>query len=131
MPTPALRVIAGFVQGERYSLPRGRVEPPESLKLLIFPFIESEMENVRDAVDDDKKERPTAVCTLRLWKALRTIILQDAAAMFVKHPSRKDHTFFKLPLFRSSAFLVSVYCFVAVANDCTNTAFVSLSCRTM
>ncbi len=72
------------------------------------------MENVRDAVDDDKKERPTAVCTLRLWLAFRSIILQDAAAMFVRHPSRKSHTFFKLPIFQSAAFQVSFLCLVFV-----------------
>jgi hypothetical protein len=113
MPTPALRVIAGFEQGERYSLPRCRVEPPEVLKKQIFPFIEDELENIRLAVESDKKGRPTAVCTLRLWQRLRSIILQDAAEMFVKCPSRKDHCLFRLPVFQSSDFLVSF-----VASSC-------------
>jgi hypothetical protein len=65
MPTPALRAIAGFEQGKLYSLPRCRVEPPKILKKQIFPFIESELENVWSAVQRDKKGIITAVCTLR------------------------------------------------------------------
>jgi hypothetical protein len=109
MPTPALRVIAGFEQGERYSLPRCRVEPPESLQKMIFPFIESEMENVRIAVETEKKGKPTAMCTLRLWLRFRSIILQDVAEIFIKYPARKDHCMFRLPIFHSSDFLVSLF----------------------
>ncbi len=97
------------------------MEPPESLKKMLFPFIESEMENIVSAVDRDKKARPTAVCTLRLWLAFRSIILQDAAAMCLKSPSRKSHTFFKLPIFQSAAFLVSCLCLVVLFATVTNT----------
>ena len=107
MPTPALQVIAGYEQGERYSLPRCRIEPPPSLQRMIFPFIETEMENIRIAVEDDKKQRPTAMCTLRLWIKLRTIILQDAAVLWLQYPARKAHPLFRLPVFHSSEFIVS------------------------
>jgi hypothetical protein len=114
MPTPALRVIAGYEQGERYFLPRSRVEPPESLQKMIFPFIEGELENVSAAVEDDGKERPTAMCTLRLWLKLRIIILQDAAEIWVRFPSRKGHSLFRLPVFRSPEFHVSFFCCLLV-----------------
>jgi len=107
MPTPALRVIAGFLMGERYAMIRGRAIPSEALQKQIFPFIEGEMENVEAAILRDDKERPTAICTLRLWTKLRTIILQDAAAMFVLHPERKSHCLFGMPVFRSDDFKVS------------------------
>lgn len=113
MPTPALRVIAGYEQGERYFLPRSRVEPPQSLQKMIFPFIEEEFENVHAATEDDGKERPTAMCTLRLWLKLRIIILQDAAELWVLYPARKDHPLFRLPVFCSSEFVVS---FVVVSS---------------
>jgi hypothetical protein len=45
--------------------------------------------------------------------------------MLVKHPSQGNNTLFKLPIFQSSAFLVSFWCLVAVVNDRTNTIFVS------
>jgi hypothetical protein len=126
MPTPALRVIAGYEQGERYSLPRCRVEPPESLQKMIFPFIETELENIRLFVEEEKKGRPTAVCTLRLWLKLRSIILQDAAEIFIKHPSCRDACIFRLPVFQSSAFLVSfsfVFAFVVASTVLTNYLF--------
>jgi hypothetical protein len=121
MPTPALRVIAGYEKGERYSLPRCRVEPPEVLKKQIFPFIEEELENICIAIARDKTgSRPTAVCTLRLWLRFRSIILQDAAEIYIKYPARKSHCLFRLPLFQSSDFLVS-FSFVLVCSvpvDC-------------
>jgi hypothetical protein len=69
---------------------------------------------------------PTAVCTLRLWLKLRSIILQDAAEIFIKHPSCRDACMFGLPVFQSAAFLVSfsfVFGAVAIAIYCTNYFF--------
>jgi hypothetical protein len=51
--SPALQVIAGYEQGEQYLLPHCRVEPPESLQKMIFPFIEDELENIH--VEDGKE----------------------------------------------------------------------------
>ena len=107
MPTIALRVITGFLQGERYSLRRGRVKPSPALQEMIFEFIEEEMENIEQAVNDDGIERPTAILTLRLWIKLRTIILQDAAEIYVRQPERMDHHMFRMPVFSSEEFKVS------------------------
>jgi hypothetical protein len=120
MPTIALRVIAGFLQGERYSLRRGRVKPPPALLKVVFQFIEEEMENIEAAVIDDGIERPTAVLTLRLWIKLRTIILQDAAEIYVRQPDRLDHHMFRMPLFNSEEFKVSFVGFVVVFNLISN-----------
>ncbi len=75
---------------------------------MIFEFIEEEMENIESAVLDDGMERPTAVLTLRLWIKLRTIILQDAAEIYVRHPERMDHHMFQMPVFSSEEFKVSL-----------------------
>jgi hypothetical protein len=109
MPTIALRVIAGFLQGERYSLRRGRVKPSDALQKMIFPFIEEELDNIEAAARDDGRERPTAVLTLRLWYKLRNYILQDAAEMAVRHPERMDHHLFRMPVFCSAEFKVSLF----------------------
>ncbi len=47
----------------------------------------------------------TAVAFLRMLKALRRVILQDAAAMLIQSPDRKDHCFFRHPLFSCSDFV--------------------------
>jgi hypothetical protein len=109
IPTVALRVIAGYEQTERYSLPRCRLVPPESLQSQIFPFIEEEMENVRAYEDRKKTSKPTAVTVLKLWKKLRIVILQDAAELWLKFPARKQHPLFKLPVFRCPEFHVSAF----------------------
>lgn len=46
----------------------------------------------------------TAVAFLRMLKALRKVLLQDAAAMLIQLPDRKNHCFFHHPLFLSTDF---------------------------
>jgi hypothetical protein len=117
MPAVAMQAIVGFEKDERYSLPCCRVEPPESLKRMLFPFIETKLEKVCLAVAGDKKERPTAVCTLQLWSKLRSIILQDAVVFCLQHPSGMEHPVFRMPVFTSPEFLVSSFCFLSTV-DC-------------
>ena len=115
MPSLALRVIAGFSQQEIYSICRSHIVPCEELQEMIFPFIEEEMARVEAAVNEDQTERPTATCTLRLWLKLCSIILQDAAEMAVLHPERfLDHHLFRMELFRTDLFKVSLVCFLFV-----------------
>lgn len=117
MPSLALRVIAGFSQEEIYSIRRSHIIPCEELQALIFPFIEEEMARIEAAVNDDKKERPTATCTLRLWLKLRSIILQDAAEIAVLHPERfSEHHLFRMGVFQTDLFKVSLFffCFLFV-----------------
>jgi hypothetical protein len=70
VPILALRVIAGYESGKPYSLPCCRVEPPSSLQRMLFPFIETRLENVLLAVEGNMNDRLTAVCMLRLWSKL-------------------------------------------------------------
>jgi hypothetical protein len=117
MPSLALRVIAGFSQEEIYSIRRSHIIPCEELQALIFPFIEEEMARIEAAVNDDKKERPTATCTLRLWLKLCSIILQDAAEIAVLHPERfSEHHLFRMGVFQTDLFKVSLFffCFLFV-----------------
>lgn len=109
LPVMGLRVMAGFAKDERYFLPRSRVSPPTKLQLMIFPWIEEELSKLREATIADGNERPTAVCTLRFWKALRVIILQDMATMAIHHPGRKSSPLFELPVFKSEEFKVSFF----------------------
>ena len=107
IPTQALRVIAGFDTDELHWNPRTQVEPPESLKKKIFPWIKDCLDLIYAANDKDDKDRSTAIATLRFWYDLRIIILQDAAAIAVEYPERRDHIFFTLPVFREPEFSVS------------------------
>jgi hypothetical protein len=113
MPSLALRVIAGFSQDEIYSIRRSHIVPCQELQEMIFPFLEAEMATVEAAVNDDKKERPTATCTLRLWVKLRSIILQDAAEIAVMHPERfLEHHLFRMEVFHTDLFKVSLVSFL-------------------
>ena len=111
IPTAALRVIAGFEADELHWNPRTSVEPPESLQKMMFPWIEEELEKVFAAVENDDKDRSTAIATLRLWQYLRKVILQDAAAMIIEFPERREHTMWRLPVFQTPEFEVSFFCF--------------------
>lgn len=110
LPIKAIRVIAGFEESETHFNPRVGCEPPKQLTDCIFPWIEEELEKIFEKNDDDGGSRLTAVCVLRFWSSLRSIILQDAAAMFVLYPDRCDHPLFRLALFQDPLFAVSCLC---------------------
>jgi hypothetical protein len=76
---------------------------------MLFPFIETKLENVCLAVAGDKKERPTAVCTPQLWSKLRSIILQDATP-FSDGASCVQDASFHFSRVLGEFFLVSVNC---------------------
>ena len=108
IPTAALRVIAGFEPDEIHWNPRTALEPPESLKIQVFPWIEEALESVFAAVEEDDKDRSTVIATLRFWQKLRTVILQDAAAMMALHPECRDHALWRIPVFQHPDFEVSL-----------------------
>ena len=103
--------MAGFGEDEGLHFnPRTACQPPEGLKRKIFPWIEEEIDKVFAKNEIDSNTRITAISTLRFWVNLRTIILQDAAAMIVLHPDRVvDHPFFRLQLFHDEEFKVSSF----------------------
>jgi hypothetical protein len=116
MPIPAIRGMAGYDPSDLHWVPRAQVVPCEALQLQVFPFIETVLEELHSATVRDNHDRSTAVATMRLWKYLRVVVLQDAAAMLAERPERGGHRLMRLPVFKSQGFLVSkrfvVVCFV-------------------
>jgi hypothetical protein len=87
--------------------PRKAVEPPDSLKRMIFPFADRCLEEVHQKSKEDGKDRYTAEHFLRLLIDHREIILQDAAAMLVLNAEQQQHALFRVPVFEQPEFHVS------------------------
>ena len=104
MPMKAIRHMAGFPESLHWN-PRSVVEPPARLVKMCMPFLDDAIAKVDEAVERDKKERFTARYTLRLWKDLCRIALQDAAVIFISHPERTSCPLFQLPVFQDREFL--------------------------
>jgi hypothetical protein len=115
MPIPAIRGMAGYDPSDLHWLPRSQIVPDEDLQQMVFPFIEQVLEELQEATIADDHDRSTAVATMRLWKYLRVVVLQDAAAMLAEHPERGDHRLLHLQVFKSQGFLVSIRLVVAFA----------------
>jgi hypothetical protein len=103
----ALRVMAGFEKTDSYFLPRGRAKPSDELCALIWPWLGGCLQLVQESAGC----HPTAVHFLQFLDLLRSIILQDAAVMFLSlrneeacEQRRLKHTVFSLPVFHSSLF---------------------------
>ena len=77
-----------------FFLRRSGVEPPEELSRQIFSFIEHDFPLVMG-------KSSTAVAFLLLLKLLRSVVLQDVAAMKLLN---LDHMIFHLPVFESELF---------------------------
>jgi hypothetical protein len=131
LPLKAMRAAAGFTTNEgRYYNPRALVYPPEELEKKIFPFADAALEKVEAACNSRGSRMGgdylgAAKSFLQMLLRLRTIILQDAAAMKVLHPERCDgHMFFQAfpELFRNQLFLVSslpvLHCLIVAAFPC-------------
>jgi hypothetical protein len=75
---------------------------------MIWPWIELELAKIwelRSQPDAQRDAGMTAVAFLRMLKAMRNVLLQDAAAMLLQFPNRKNHCFFRHPLFLSDEFV--------------------------
>lgn len=95
LPLQAMRIMAGHDRRKGfYYLPRAGVEPPAELRRQIFPFVDVELSR-------SLAVPPTAKAFLQLLDRLRTVILQDAAAMIL---ADMDHMIFQLPFFKSDLF---------------------------
>jgi hypothetical protein len=108
LPMRPIRALGGFQDaGGMHYNPRTVVEPPESLKSMIFPFADRSLREVREKSKVDGKDRYTAEHFLRLLIDLRAIVLQDAAAIVIAHGERQQHALFRLPVFQQPEFNVS------------------------
>ena len=104
MVFPGLRVMAGYSLDKDHHLVRGRVEPPDSLKKQLFPWVDEELDKLDAHFQRQGEAKATAKGFLTVLKNQRRIILQDLAAMVVKDGDRRDHFVFKLPVFQSEGF---------------------------
>ena len=75
----ALRVMAGFEKSDGYYLPRSRACPCDELCSMIWPWLDQALAHTKS----DGFQHPTVAHFLEFLQVLRSIILQDAAAMFV------------------------------------------------
>jgi hypothetical protein len=101
-----MKGMAGYTKNEDYYLPRNRIEPPTELEKQIFPWVDAELVKLEEkfAADSDDP-KATAWGFLRFLRSMRRVILQDAAAMIVEDPGRRNqHPFFQLELFHSDSF---------------------------
>ena len=108
LPIEGMRAMGGFLRepGTHHNA-RTTVKPPDELRKQIFPFVDSALEAVTAKLEEDvTAEGPsTAHGFLKLMDKLRDVILQDAAAMFVKGDIRQKHSFFEeFPVFGSTDF---------------------------
>ena len=121
VPISAIRCMAGFEVSDGYWLPRGNLEVPEDVKNLVWPWLDSAEDftlgyTEEDVGDDDDRpppEHPTAMEFLRFLKFLRTVFIQDMAAMICLLQSSEDprakkrlsHDLFcRFPMFSSPLF---------------------------
>jgi hypothetical protein len=114
LPWRPMRKLAGFTTGNNmYYNPRSTVEPPESLieKTPFFRF-STPFEFIDAKIKNDNEECWTAYEFLKLMKLLGVVFLQDAAAIWVLHPARKEHPMFSMPVFRDPEWLVSIFIFL-------------------
>ena len=102
-----IRVLAGFEVEDSYVCPRTQVQPSEELLSSIWGFIEKGLDRCWQAQQEDDRARVTAVCFLRYFQMLRVCFFQDAAAMWILHPERRNHPMYKESVFKSAAWEVS------------------------
>lgn len=98
LPWSAIRSLADFPTTPGSYFLKRFVEPPNKLKLLIFPELEDW---------ERELEKNTTLCMatkghINLLKHLRTVLLQDAALLTEKHPGLYiwKHQLFQGDLFK-------------------------------
>ena len=109
LPMRILRRKAGLCQANEMNYnPRVAFEVPQELLDQVFPWVpEAKKPFEVDAPPADKvtaQNRLTAGAFLAMMEQLRSVVIQDAAAMIIESPDRASHGLFQLPLFRSEAF---------------------------
>lgn len=107
IPMVPIRAAAGFdvADGMHYN-PRTILDPPVSLVMQTpFAFAMNLIDYVKCEIEEGA-EKYTAYHFLLLMHDLAVILLQDAAAMLVLDPDRKEHPLFDLQVFKSLEFKV-------------------------
>ncbi|PPQ83383.1 hypothetical protein CVT24_006465, partial [Panaeolus cyanescens] len=89
LPVEAMVAAAGFNarHPESYFIARSLLDPPQSLLLSIFPWVEREQQALKDRIiADSRAEDGVLGHFLNMLVFLRCIILQDAAVLFQQFP---------------------------------------------
>ena len=113
LPMAAIRGAAGYESNNgMYWNPRAQVEVKNRSLREATPFgpLETAYEFItarnRNPAFADNEKAITAERFLKCMTCFNTAFLQDAAAMLILHPERKDHAVFKLACFRMPEFEV-------------------------
>ena len=116
MPIKSLRKAGGFVLADgMHHNTRTTVEPDdEALLIGVFPFVRRCLEAVREAKREAEASKAqnylnTALAFLEMLDHLALVFLQDAAAMLVLHPERKEMAMYKhIGVLKSNMFALYV-----------------------
>lgn len=137
LPLRAMKAAAGFNEGQgMFFCPRSTVEPPEELAKLLFPFADEQLANVDMARMEHCATKGmtylgSAKCFLEMLIRMRTIILQDIAAMMVECPERMIHHLIigAMPsVFQSDAFKVRCVLFDCCIALCSLPKLMTFVC---
>jgi Centromere DNA-binding protein complex CBF3 subunit, domain 2 len=106
LPMREIRAMAGFVQSQGMHFnPRSVVVPPPELATLVFPWVDSTLETVREYEKENNVSKGTATAFLKLLLELRMVVLQDAAVYFLQHEDMvTDHLYFRCRIFQTELF---------------------------
>ncbi|KAK7008468.1 hypothetical protein R3P38DRAFT_3210716 [Favolaschia claudopus] len=104
LPLRAMLAAAMFdsEHPETHFLARDSLQPPAAVLALIFPWVEDELKKLDAREAANRMARDIALrhfLGLLIW--LRTVIVQDAAVLYTRHPSA---AIFQYPPFNSSTF---------------------------
>jgi hypothetical protein len=119
LPLRPMRKLAGYTTANgMYFNARTTVIPSDELKMKTpFAFSLSILPQVTAALLNDEGDTDstgqTAIAFLKFMNQCSTIFLQDAAAMLIKKPERRDHPLFRrLECFEGQEWDVSFFCFI-------------------
>jgi Centromere DNA-binding protein complex CBF3 subunit, domain 2 len=109
LPMKAIRTMGGFNEGSgMHYNPRTSVEVPETLAKMVFPWLEESMNQITAYETIHKVRKDTARCFLNYMSQLRRVVIQDAAAIYVKHRERWECCLLaELGVFRTIEFKVN------------------------
>ena len=96
LPLGPMRKLAGYTSdGKMYYNPRTSLTPDDEVlrKTPIGRWCYDALNAVSEL--SAHGENQTTLCTLKFFCTLNTIFIQDAVAMMIMHPDRKDHPIFE------------------------------------
>lgn len=110
LPMKVLRAMAGFDEsGGMHYNPRTDIEVPTELRMAVFPWLADSEAKVLDHEKETNDLKPTARQFFKMLTILSSVVVQDVAAIMIKHPERcEDCLLMQEPLFKRDDFVVSL-----------------------